>query len=144
MACTLLFVFYYIQCIQKVSRPVHFPTYFRESTVMCQQVVVQDVVMCMCLCVYIYISSLPLPVPAGHKGGASPGYLQRSRSDVDVNAATVAKQRHIGQVGAGRLTPGSYSSLGKAAVNRTRQRTNQSDRQFRHLSTSVSCLSVYQ
>uniref|UniRef100_A0A8C7FUI6 Cytoplasmic linker associated protein 2 n=1 Tax=Oncorhynchus kisutch TaxID=8019 RepID=A0A8C7FUI6_ONCKI len=53
------------------------------------------------------------------------GSLQRSRSDVDVNAATVAKQRHIGQVGAGRLTPGSYSSLGKAAVNRTRQRTNQ-------------------
>uniref|UniRef100_A0A8C7FV09 Cytoplasmic linker associated protein 2 n=1 Tax=Oncorhynchus kisutch TaxID=8019 RepID=A0A8C7FV09_ONCKI len=49
------------------------------------------------------------------------GSLQRSRSDVDVNAATVAKQRHIGQVGAGRLTPGSYSSLGKAAVNRTRQ-----------------------
>uniref|UniRef100_A0A8C7M7J1 Cytoplasmic linker associated protein 2 n=1 Tax=Oncorhynchus kisutch TaxID=8019 RepID=A0A8C7M7J1_ONCKI len=70
-------------------------------------------------------SAAPGRVPAGHKGGASPGSLQRSRSDVDVNAATVAKQRHIGQVGAGRLTPGSYSSLGKAAVNRTRQRTNQ-------------------
>uniref|UniRef100_A0A8K9Y064 Cytoplasmic linker associated protein 2 n=1 Tax=Oncorhynchus mykiss TaxID=8022 RepID=A0A8K9Y064_ONCMY len=51
--------------------------------------------------------------PAGHKGGASPGSLQRSRSDVDVNAATVAKQRHIGQVGPVRLTPGSYSSLGR-------------------------------
>uniref|UniRef100_A0A674C6M6 Cytoplasmic linker associated protein 2 n=1 Tax=Salmo trutta TaxID=8032 RepID=A0A674C6M6_SALTR len=56
-------------------------------------------------------SAAPGRVPAGHKGGASPGSLQRSRSDVDVNAATVAKQRHIGQVGAGRLTPGSYSSL---------------------------------
>ncbi|XP_038821687.1 CLIP-associating protein 2 isoform X1 [Salvelinus namaycush] len=58
-------------------------------------------------------SAAPGRVPAGHKGGASPGSLQRSRSDVDVNAATVAKQRHIGQVGAGRLTPGSYSSLGR-------------------------------
>eukprot|EP00063_Salmo_salar_P058684 XP_014033519.1 PREDICTED: CLIP-associating protein 2 isoform X21 [Salmo salar] len=58
-------------------------------------------------------SAVPGRVPAGHKGGASPGSLQRSRSDVDVNAATVAKQRHIGQVGAGRLTPGSYSSLGR-------------------------------
>lgn len=77
------------------------------------------------VCIYIYISSLPLPVPAGHKGGASPGYLQRSRSDVDVNAATVAKQRHIGQVGPVRLSPSSYSSLGKEAVNQTRQPTNQ-------------------
>ncbi|XP_071224561.1 CLIP-associating protein 2 isoform X11 [Salvelinus alpinus] len=58
-------------------------------------------------------SAAPGRVPAGHKGGASPGSLPRSRSDVDVNAATVAKQRHIGQVGAGRLTPGSYSSLGR-------------------------------
>uniref|UniRef100_A0A8K9UBW4 Cytoplasmic linker associated protein 2 n=1 Tax=Oncorhynchus mykiss TaxID=8022 RepID=A0A8K9UBW4_ONCMY len=60
-------------------------------------------------------SAAPGRVPAGHKGGASPGSLQRSRSDVDVNAATVAKQRHIGQVGPVRLTPGSYSSLGKEA-----------------------------
>uniref|UniRef100_A0A674DRU3 Cytoplasmic linker associated protein 2 n=1 Tax=Salmo trutta TaxID=8032 RepID=A0A674DRU3_SALTR len=60
-------------------------------------------------------SAAPGRVPAGHKGGASPGYLQRSRSDVDVNAATVAKQRHIGQVGPVRLSPGSYSSLGKEA-----------------------------
>uniref|UniRef100_A0A674DSC8 Cytoplasmic linker associated protein 2 n=1 Tax=Salmo trutta TaxID=8032 RepID=A0A674DSC8_SALTR len=58
-------------------------------------------------------SAAPGRVPAGHKGGASPGYLQRSRSDVDVNAATVAKQRHIGQVGPVRLSPGSYSSLGR-------------------------------
>ncbi|XP_045550947.1 CLIP-associating protein 2 isoform X28 [Salmo salar] len=58
-------------------------------------------------------SAAPGRVPAGHKGGASPGYLQRSRSDVDVNAATVAKQRHIGQVGPVRLSPSSYSSLGR-------------------------------
>ncbi|KAJ7991653.1 hypothetical protein DPEC_G00286120 [Dallia pectoralis] len=58
-------------------------------------------------------SAAPGRVPAGQKGGASPGSLQRSRSDVDVNAATVAKQRHIGQVGAVRQTPGSYSSLGR-------------------------------
>ncbi|XP_052328288.1 CLIP-associating protein 2 isoform X15 [Oncorhynchus keta] len=69
-------------------------------------------------------SAAPGRVPAGHKGGASPGSLQRSRSDVDVNAATVAKQRHIGQVGAGRLTPGSYSSLGARTVN-GRLRTKQ-------------------
>ncbi|XP_029590395.1 CLIP-associating protein 2 isoform X19 [Salmo trutta] len=60
-------------------------------------------------------SAAPGRVPAGHKGGASPGYLQRSRSDVDVNAATVAKQRHIGQVGPVRLSPGSYSSLDDAS-----------------------------
>ncbi|XP_041740183.1 CLIP-associating protein 2 isoform X7 [Coregonus clupeaformis] len=60
-------------------------------------------------------SAAPGRVPAGHKGGASPGSLQRSRSDVDVNAATVAKQRHIGHVGAGRLTPSSYSSLDDAS-----------------------------
>uniref|UniRef100_A0A8C7HVP0 Cytoplasmic linker associated protein 2 n=1 Tax=Oncorhynchus kisutch TaxID=8019 RepID=A0A8C7HVP0_ONCKI len=58
-------------------------------------------------------SSSSQEIPSGHKGGASPGSLQRSRSDVDVNAATVAKQRHIGQVGPVRLTPGSYSSLGR-------------------------------
>uniref|UniRef100_A0A6Q2Z150 TOG domain-containing protein n=1 Tax=Esox lucius TaxID=8010 RepID=A0A6Q2Z150_ESOLU len=62
--------------------------------------------------------------PVGQKGGASSGSLQRSRSDVDVNAATVAKQRHIGQVGAVRLSPGSYSSLGKAAVDQN-QTANQ-------------------
>ncbi|XP_034150548.1 CLIP-associating protein 2 isoform X33 [Esox lucius] len=58
-------------------------------------------------------SAAPGRVPVGQKGGASSGSLQRSRSDVDVNAATVAKQRHIGQVGAVRLSPGSYSSLGR-------------------------------
>ncbi|KAJ0003295.1 hypothetical protein NQD34_008393 [Periophthalmus magnuspinnatus] len=45
--------------------------------------------------------------------------LQRSRSDVDVNAAAVAKQRQVGQSGgASRLTAGSYSSLGRV---RTKQ-----------------------
>uniref|UniRef100_A0A8K9XEA8 Cytoplasmic linker associated protein 2 n=1 Tax=Oncorhynchus mykiss TaxID=8022 RepID=A0A8K9XEA8_ONCMY len=76
-------------------------------------------------------SSSSQEIPAGHKGGASPGSLQRSRSDVDVNAATVAKQRHIGQVGPVRLTPGSYSSLGKEAVNQTRQPTNQTGSRLR-------------
>uniref|UniRef100_A0A8C5DJF1 TOG domain-containing protein n=1 Tax=Gouania willdenowi TaxID=441366 RepID=A0A8C5DJF1_GOUWI len=48
----------------------------------------------------------------GASGGLSAASLQRSRSDVDVNAAAVAKHRHIGQAGgAGRLNPGSYSSL---------------------------------
>ncbi|XP_046875409.1 CLIP-associating protein 2 isoform X2 [Hypomesus transpacificus] len=59
-------------------------------------------------------SAGPGRVPAGSKGGASPAALQRSRSDVDVNAAAVAKHRHVGQpVGTGRLNPGSYSSLGR-------------------------------
>lgn len=50
----------------------------------------------------------------------SPGTLQRSRSDIDVNAAAGAKARHAaGQAaGAGRLSaaglpPGSYASLGE-------------------------------
>ena len=74
----------------------------------------------------MFVSSPPHPlllsVPAGSKGGASPAALQRSRSDVDVNAAAVAKHRHVGQpVGTGRLNPGSYSSLGKGPVNQARQ-----------------------
>ncbi|XP_057287358.1 CLIP-associating protein 2 isoform X42 [Pezoporus wallicus] len=54
------------------------------------------------------------------KSTASPGALQRSRSDIDVNAAAGAKARHAaGQpTGAGRLLaaglpPGSYASLGR-------------------------------
>lgn len=43
--------------------------------------------------------------------------LQRSRSDVDVNAAAVAKHRYVGQSrAAGHLPPGSCSSLGKATA----------------------------
>ncbi|XP_067358160.1 CLIP-associating protein 2 isoform X15 [Channa argus] len=64
-------------------------------------------------------SAAPGRVPAGSKGGVSSASLQRSRSDVDVNAAAVAKQRRVGQAGgAGRLPPGSYSSLGRV---RTKQ-----------------------
>ncbi|XP_026205319.1 CLIP-associating protein 2 isoform X3 [Anabas testudineus] len=63
-------------------------------------------------------SAAPGRVPAGSKGGVSSASLQRSRSDVDVNAAAVAKHRHVGQAGgAGRLPPG-YSSLGRV---RTKQ-----------------------
>ncbi|XP_047240555.1 CLIP-associating protein 2 isoform X1 [Girardinichthys multiradiatus] len=59
-------------------------------------------------------SAAPGRVPA--KGGASLVSLQRSRSDVDVNAAAVAKYRHVGQTrGANRLPPGSYSSLDEAS-----------------------------
>ncbi|CAJ1084052.1 CLIP-associating protein 2 isoform X13 [Xyrichtys novacula] len=61
-------------------------------------------------------SAAPGRVSAGSKGGVSSASLQRSRSDVDVNAAAVAKQRHVGQTrGAGRLPPGSYSSLDDAS-----------------------------
>ncbi|XP_074542481.1 CLIP-associating protein 2 isoform X18 [Halichoeres trimaculatus] len=61
-------------------------------------------------------SAAPGRVPAGSKGGVSSASLQRSRSDVDVNAAAVAKHRHVGQTrGAGRLPPGSYSSLDDAS-----------------------------
>uniref|UniRef100_A0AAX7SGI7 TOG domain-containing protein n=1 Tax=Astatotilapia calliptera TaxID=8154 RepID=A0AAX7SGI7_ASTCA len=64
-------------------------------------------------------SAAPGRVPAGSKGGVSSTSLQRSRSDVDVNAAAVAKYRHVRQTGgAGRLPPGSYSSLGRV---RTKQ-----------------------
>uniref|UniRef100_A0A3Q3GNB8 Cytoplasmic linker associated protein 2 n=1 Tax=Labrus bergylta TaxID=56723 RepID=A0A3Q3GNB8_9LABR len=66
-------------------------------------------------------SAAPCRVPVGSKGGVSSASLQRSRSDVDVNAAAVAKHRHGGQTrGVGRLPPGSYSSLGKGRV-RTKQ-----------------------
>ncbi|XP_075872258.1 CLIP-associating protein 2 isoform X12 [Nelusetta ayraudi] len=58
-------------------------------------------------------------VSTGSKGGVSSASLQRSRSDVDVNAAAVAKHRHVGQARpAGHLPPGSYSSLGRV---RTKQ-----------------------
>ncbi|XP_050826730.1 CLIP-associating protein 2 isoform X5 [Serinus canaria] len=59
-------------------------------------------------------------VPGSSRGVPSPGTLQRSRSDIDVNAAAGAKARHAaGQTaGAGRLSaaglpPGSYASLGR-------------------------------
>nr|XP_008116542.1 PREDICTED: CLIP-associating protein 2 isoform X28 [Anolis carolinensis] len=65
-------------------------------------------------------SSMAGRVPGSTKTAPSPGTLQRSRSDIDVNAAAGAKARHaIGQPGgAGRfaaagLPPGSYASLGR-------------------------------
>ncbi|XP_062986265.1 CLIP-associating protein 2 isoform X10 [Elgaria multicarinata webbii] len=65
-------------------------------------------------------SSMAGRVAGGTKTAPSPGTLQRSRSDIDVNAAAGAKARHgIGQpAGAGRLAtaglpPGSYASLGR-------------------------------
>ncbi|XP_026144478.1 CLIP-associating protein 2 isoform X16 [Carassius auratus] len=69
-------------------------------------------------------SAAPGRVPASSKSSGSPGSLQRSRSDVDVNAAAGAKARHSGQAGgAGRvttgLTPGSYASLGRLRTKQT-------------------------
>ncbi|XP_078544443.1 CLIP-associating protein 2 isoform X15 [Lissotriton helveticus] len=69
-------------------------------------------------------SSSPANIPgrvagSSSKTAPSPGTLQRSRSDIDVNAATSAKVRHVGgqPTIAGRLTsalpPGSYASLGR-------------------------------
>ncbi|XP_062969600.1 CLIP-associating protein 2 isoform X1 [Cynocephalus volans] len=52
------------------------------------------------------------------KSSSLPGSLQRSRSDIDVNAAAGAKAHHAagqsvrnGRLGAGALNPGSYASL---------------------------------
>ncbi|XP_030100561.1 CLIP-associating protein 2 isoform X24 [Mus musculus] len=54
----------------------------------------------------------------GSKANPLPGSLQRSRSDIDVNAAAGAKAHHAagqavrsGRLGAGALNPGSYASL---------------------------------
>ncbi|XP_036864592.2 CLIP-associating protein 2 isoform X41 [Manis javanica] len=61
-------------------------------------------------------------VSAGSSSKASslPGSLQRSRSDIDVNAAAGAKAHHAagqaarsGRLGTGALNPGSYASLGR-------------------------------
>ncbi|XP_026087464.1 CLIP-associating protein 2-like isoform X28 [Carassius auratus] len=75
-------------------------------------------------------SAAPGRVPAGSKSSGSPGSLQRSRSDVDVNAAAGAKARHGGQAGvAGRVTTGlatgSYASLDDASDKDGRLRTKQ-------------------
>lgn len=66
---------------------------------------------------------LLLLVSGSSKSVPSPGTLQRSRSDIDVNAAAGAKARHAsGQTaGAGRLSaaglpPGSYASLGEGNI----------------------------
>nr|XP_055074847.1 CLIP-associating protein 2 isoform X25 [Misgurnus anguillicaudatus] len=75
-------------------------------------------------------SATPGRVPANSKTSGSPGSLQRSRSDVDVNAAAGAKARHGGKTGgAGRvptsLAPGSYASLDDASDKDGRLRTKQ-------------------
>lgn len=65
--------------------------------------------------------ALSFIVSAGSsKASSLPGSLQRSRSDIDVNAAAGAKAHHAagqsvrnGRLGAGALNPGSYASLGK-------------------------------
>ncbi|ERE75864.1 CLIP-associating protein 2-like isoform 2 [Cricetulus griseus] len=56
----------------------------------------------------------------GSKASSLPGSLQRSRSDIDVNAAAGAKAHHAAgqavpsaRLGAGALNPGSYASLGR-------------------------------
>ncbi|XP_048848661.1 CLIP-associating protein 2 isoform X3 [Brienomyrus brachyistius] len=62
-------------------------------------------------------SAAPGRVPASTKAAGSPVSLQRSRSDVDVNAAAGAKARlsahtgGTGRLGASGLPPGSYASL---------------------------------
>ncbi|KAM6315012.1 CLIP-associating protein 2 isoform 3-T3 [Aegotheles albertisi] len=62
-------------------------------------------------------ASLAGRVSGSSKSVPGPGTLQRSRSDIDVNAAAGAKARHAaGPAGAGRLSaaglpPGSYASL---------------------------------
>ncbi|XP_047386739.1 CLIP-associating protein 2 isoform X11 [Sciurus carolinensis] len=64
-------------------------------------------------------SSVAGRVSAGsNKASSLPGSLQRSRSDIDVNAAAGAKAHHAagqsvrsGRLGAGALNPGSYASL---------------------------------
>ncbi|XP_013369199.1 PREDICTED: CLIP-associating protein 2 isoform X17 [Chinchilla lanigera] len=57
---------------------------------------------------------------SSNKASSLPGSLQRSRSDIDVNAAAGAKAHHAagqsvrsGRLGAGALNPGSYASLGR-------------------------------
>ncbi|XP_014879936.1 CLIP-associating protein 1-like isoform X2 [Poecilia latipinna] len=61
---------------------------------------------------------------AGSRASAAPGSLQRSRSDIDVNAASSARSR-LGGVpasspfgAAAALPPGSYASLGRVRMRR--------------------------
>ncbi|XP_041100844.1 CLIP-associating protein 2-like isoform X37 [Polyodon spathula] len=62
-------------------------------------------------------SVAPGRVHSGMKAAPSPGSLQRSRSDIDVNAAAGAKSRQAGgasRSAASGLPPGSYASLDDA------------------------------
>ncbi|KAM9387781.1 CLIP-associating protein 2 isoform 9-T9 [Phaethornis superciliosus] len=65
-------------------------------------------------------ASLAGRVSGSSRSVPSPGTLQRSRSDIDVNAAAGAKVRHAagqtaaaGRLSAAGLPPGSYASLGR-------------------------------
>lgn len=69
-----------------------------------------------------YLCFVSIVTAGSSKAGSLPGSLQRSRSDIDVNAAAGAKAHHAagqamrsGRLGAGALNPGSYASLGKTA-----------------------------
>uniref|UniRef100_A0A8D2PX48 Cytoplasmic linker associated protein 1 n=1 Tax=Zosterops lateralis melanops TaxID=1220523 RepID=A0A8D2PX48_ZOSLA len=87
-----------------------------------------------------FILDLPLPSAASTvstKSVSTPGSLQRSRSDVDVNAAASAKSKVTSSgastpfSSAAALPPGSYASLGKStcstlAVSRIRTRRQSS------------------
>ncbi|KAG9335599.1 hypothetical protein JZ751_004364 [Albula glossodonta] len=70
-------------------------------------------------------SAAPGRVPTSARSTVTPGSLQRSRSDIDVNAVAGAKARHGGKSGGtGRLTSsglatGSYSSLGRLRTKQT-------------------------
>ncbi|KAJ6661997.1 hypothetical protein lerEdw1_012844, partial [Lerista edwardsae] len=68
-------------------------------------------------------SSMAGRVAGSTKTVPSPGTLQRSRSDIDVNAAAGAKARHAagqpagtGRLAAAGLPPGSYASLGEGTI----------------------------
>uniref|UniRef100_A0A8C4LC26 Cytoplasmic linker associated protein 2 n=1 Tax=Equus asinus asinus TaxID=83772 RepID=A0A8C4LC26_EQUAS len=67
-----------------------------------------------------YFALFSIVSAGSSKASSLPGSLQRSRSDIDVNAAAGAKAHHAagqsvrsGRLGAGALNPGSYASLGK-------------------------------
>lgn len=69
-----------------------------------------------------YFALFSIVSAGSSKASSLPGSLQRSRSDIDVNAAAGAKAHHAagqsmrsGRLGAGALNPGSYASLGKIA-----------------------------
>ncbi|XP_078008123.1 CLIP-associating protein 2 isoform X32 [Phascolarctos cinereus] len=80
------------------------------------------------------------------KTTGSPGSLQRSHSDIDVNTAAGAKARHIagqagggssGRLGPGTLTPGSYASL-EDASDKTDGTASEDGRMRSRLSTAVA------
>uniref|UniRef100_A0A8C4LFR0 Cytoplasmic linker associated protein 2 n=1 Tax=Equus asinus asinus TaxID=83772 RepID=A0A8C4LFR0_EQUAS len=65
-----------------------------------------------------YFALFSIVSAGSSKASSLPGSLQRSRSDIDVNAAAGAKAHHAagqsvrsGRLGAGALNPGSYASL---------------------------------